>query len=66
MKEKGYTVKQAYEDTVQGAYEQRDLLTRVRGLIARLAGVKTAKELDDATVVVLGELRTRITAILGR
>lgn len=66
VKEKGYTVKQAYEDTVRGAYEQRDLLTRLRGLITRLADVSSVSALDDDTVAALRELRARITAILDR
>lgn len=66
VKDKAYSVKQAYEDTVQGAYEQRDLLTRVRGLFLRLEGIGSSNQLDQETVMALEQLRSRITAILGR
>ena len=40
VKTKDYSVKDAYQDTVQAAYERRDLLSRIEGITQRLASIK--------------------------
>lgn len=60
-----YSVKDAFRDTVQAAYEQRDLLTRVRGLIPSISRYRTAKDLSEDMRSALKELRDEITRLLG-
>ncbi len=63
--EKAYSIDQAYEDTVQSAYEQRDLLGRTRSLLSKLRSVKRKSELDHALLGALSELSEEIHRILG-
>jgi len=63
VKEPEYSVAEAYEDTVRGAYEQRDLLTRVRSLLSKLRDLKRAG--DPALRDALAELKTEISRLLG-
>jgi len=65
VKEKDYTVEQAYEDTVQAAYEQRDLLNKLRGVTARLALYKGGRNLGSEIRDVLQLLRAEIDRVLG-
>jgi len=66
IKDSAYSVAQAFEDTVQAAYERRDLLTRLRGIIARLAKYSAGRRLDDETRQELERLRSEIDRILGQ
>ena len=64
VNEKDYTVEQAYEDTVQAAYEQRDLLNKLRGITAKLTLYKSAKNLGVEIRNALQQLRTEIDRML--
>jgi ParB family transcriptional regulator, chromosome partitioning protein len=64
VKDKKYSIAQAFEDTVQAAYEQRDLLTRLRGITAKLGGYKTARGLSQEIRAALEDLKTEIDRML--
>jgi ParB/RepB/Spo0J family partition protein len=64
VKNRTYSIDQAFEDTVQAAYEQRDLLTRLRGIIGKLREYKTAKRLSSDVLGALDELKSEINRIL--
>jgi hypothetical protein len=56
-----YSIEQAYQESVSGAYSERDLLTRIEGIIERLGA--TGLPLDPelrASLVRLQELITRL------
>lgn len=59
-----YSISQAYEDTVQAAYQQRDLLTRIRGIAERLGDYKNAKTLSKDLREALVSLRAEIDRML--
>lgn len=63
---KGYSIEQAYKDTVEFAYDQRDLASRLRGIADKLTTYKTQSRLSDDVRVVLTNLRTEIDRLLGR
>lgn len=64
VKDKVYSVKQAYEDTVQTAYDQRDLSTKLNGILMRLTTIN-GKELDQNIPPILRQLKEQIDRILG-
>ena len=66
VKDKTYNIKQAFGDTVQAAYEQRDLLTKIRGITEKLAGYKTGGLLDEDARAALEQLRHEIARLLGQ
>jgi ParB family chromosome partitioning protein len=62
---KGYSIKDAYRDTVEAAYERRDLVTRLNGLADRLSAINSAGDLDTQLRGVLGRVREEINRLLG-
>jgi ParB/RepB/Spo0J family partition protein len=64
IKEPDYSVTQAYEDTVKGAYDQRDVLTRVRSLVGKLREMKRPSDLDNEVREALAQLNAEITRLL--
>ena len=64
VNDRTYSIDQAFEDTVQAAYEQRDLLTRIRGMIGKLNEYRTAKQLSSEVRSALEELRSEIDRVL--
>jgi hypothetical protein len=64
VKDKKYSVDQAYEDTVQAAYEQRDLLSKLQGITAKLVAYKTVKGLRQEIRGALEQLRAEIDRVL--
>jgi ParB/RepB/Spo0J family partition protein len=66
IREKKYSIDEAYEDTVQSAYEQRDLMTRTRSLLSKLRSVKGKEELEEDVIRALSELSQEIQRILAR
>jgi len=64
VKDREYSVDQAYEDTVQAAYEQRDLLSKLHGITAKLAAYKTVKGLRQEIRGALEQLRAEIDRVL--
>ncbi len=65
VKDKSYSVKQAFEDTVQAAYDNRDLSTRLQALIARLSRISGGKKLDPSLRTTLLRLKEQVDRILG-
>ncbi len=66
VKEKSYSIKDAYQDTVQAAYDQRDLLTKLEGVTSRLSEIKAGTRLSQQMKTVLEGLRTEIDRLLER
>lgn len=64
VKDRKYSIAQAFGDTVQAAYEQRDLLTRLRGITAKLGGYKTVRGLSQDIRAALEDLKTEIDRML--
>jgi ParB/RepB/Spo0J family partition protein len=60
VKDKNYRIQQAFEDTVQAAYEQRDLETKVLRMIEKLSMYKSAHELSQTVCEKLVALRNEI------
>src|SRR5713226_923645 len=65
VKDGNYSIKQAFEDTVQTAYEQRDLLTKLRSLTDKLAAYKSRKRLEGEIRAALEQLRLEIDRLLS-
>jgi len=66
VKEKSYSITDAYRDTVQAAYERRDLLTKLEGVATRLSEIKTGTRLSEQMQAALEGLRTEIDRLLVR
>jgi ParB family chromosome partitioning protein len=64
VKSRNYSIKDAYRDTVQAAYEQRDLVSRVHKLTERLSDYRAGARLDPALKAALGELRDELKRVL--
>lgn len=62
--EQNYSIKQAYQDTVQIAYDRRELLARVEGLTEKLSRTETQKVLDRDFRRALRQLRTAVSKLL--
>jgi ParB family chromosome partitioning protein len=58
-----YSLKDAYDQSVSFAYTERELLTRIRGLLEQLSSLRTS-EIDDALRGPLKRLVTRINRLL--
>lgn len=65
VKDKNYPIEEAYEQTVQSAYETRDITTRTVGLRKRLAAFQPGEELPVGTKKDLRLLRAEIDRLLG-
>lgn len=58
-----YSIQQAYDDTVSSAYLERDIATRVSGLIDLLEGINP-KDLDEEAIRGLRRLATIVTGLV--
>jgi hypothetical protein len=65
-KQKGYSIDQAYEDTVQAAYERRDLVVKLEGITTKLSEYRSGTRLGAEIRSVLVRLRDQIDRLLGR
>ena len=63
VKNKDYGVKDAYRDTVEAAYEQRTLLTRLQGLAEKLSELRTNR-ISPEVRSALERLRNEIDRLL--
>ncbi len=63
--DQSYTITEAFEDSVKGSYEQRDLESRALALIDRLQAFRLKTQIAKGTRDVLIRLRDRITKLLG-
>jgi ParB family transcriptional regulator, chromosome partitioning protein len=59
-----YSIEQAYQDSVSGAYSERDVLTRINSLIERLDALRV-EDIDDELRESLEELVERAQLLLG-
>lgn len=64
VKTKEYSIKDAYRDTVQSAYDRRDLLTRLQGVVEKLAAIKSGTQLGAEMRDVLQRLRSETDRLL--
>ena len=64
VKDDNYSIKQAFEDSVQEAYARRDLLAKVQTVTAKLADLRSGVEFDEETRGALEQLRAEITRLL--
>jgi len=58
-----YSIESAYRDSVGEAYTERDLLTRIKGLLEQLEDL-TPTQLDEDMVELLRELMRRVDGLL--
>lgn len=65
VKDKDFSIKEAFEESVQAAYEQRDLAAKIRGIIDKLGNYKRPRQLSDEVRKILMILRDEITRLLG-
>ena len=61
---KSYSVKDAYRDTVEAAYQRRDLVSRLQAIIERLSQIRKNERLSDEMKNVLQMLRSLIDNLL--
>jgi ParB/RepB/Spo0J family partition protein len=65
VKQEKYSINEAFEDTVQAAYEQRDLLTKLRGVTEKLMRLKGGKTLSPEIKAALQQLDNEIKRLLA-
>lgn len=65
-KEPQFTIADAYQETVQHAYVQRDIATRARGLAERLSGMRSGRKLTEEARSALLDLKGEVDRLLGR
>ncbi|HEU5239963.1 MAG TPA: hypothetical protein VFU37_22715, partial [Pyrinomonadaceae bacterium] len=66
VKDKSYSIKDAYRDTVEAAYERRELTTRLAGIAERLSKFRTGTRLTPEIREVLELVRREIDRLLER
>jgi ParB family chromosome partitioning protein len=64
VKAKDYSIKDAYRETVEAAYEQRTLLTRLQGISEKLSELKNGNRLSPEIRAALEQLRQEIDRLL--
>src|SRR5258706_733779 len=65
VRNRDFSIKQAYEESVQVAYEQRDLAAKLRGILDKLYKYKRHRQLNNEVREILVLLRDEITRLLG-
>lgn len=66
VRNKNYSIKDAYRDTVEVAYERRDLVTRLGGLADKLKAIRAGSRLSDEVRQALESVKLQIERLLGR
>jgi len=66
VRDRGFTVEDAYDQTVRRAYEYRDLTTRAEKLASEIKHYKSIRDMPEALREVLRELRTELNRLFGR
>lgn len=66
VQNKSYSIRDAYHDTVEAAYERRDLITRLGGIAEKLAEFRSGSRLTKEVREALELVRTQIERLLGR
>lgn len=64
VKQPHYSIKDAYADTVQVAYEQRDIVSRIGTLVKKLAAFRSPRSLGPDARAALEQLRAEISRLL--
>jgi hypothetical protein len=64
VREPSYSVEDAYKDTVQAAYEQRDIVTRVRTIVKKVEALKGGVLFNSEVRSALEQLRNEINRLL--
>jgi ParB family transcriptional regulator, chromosome partitioning protein len=64
VKQNDYSIKDAFQDTVQAAYELRDLAGKARALAEKLSKYKRQKQLGADTLDALYDLRNELNRLL--
>ncbi len=62
---KTYSISQAYQDTVQAAYEQRDLTSKLNSLTEKLAALTAPSKLSKEVLDALRALRSQVIRLLS-
>jgi len=65
VKKKDYGIGKAFQETVESAYEQRDLATKVSGLTEKLSEFENSADLNGPVRDALEKLRDEINRLLG-
>jgi len=65
VRKRNYGITQAFEDTVQAAYEQRDLISKLRSITQRLSEYRSRRKVNEQVRLALTDLRSAIDRILG-
>ena len=65
VKKKNYGIKDAYRDTVQGAYEQRDLASKLSSMNEKLASLESAVGLSREVIDALRALKSQVERLLS-
>lgn len=65
VRNRNYSIKDAYHDTVEAAYARRDLLTRLQGIADNLGAIRTGARLDVEILEALKRVRSEIDRLLG-
>ncbi len=66
VKNKTYSIKDAYRDTVESAYARRDLITRLDGIAEKLAAIRSGSRLTSEVREALEAVRVQVERLLGR
>jgi ParB/RepB/Spo0J family partition protein len=66
VRNKEFSIDQAYKETVEAAYEQRDLLSKVRAITERLKELRTSRNLAKEMIDALRDLSDQVGRLLGR
>lgn len=61
-----YSIDQAFKETVQTAYERRDLINKLAGISSKLAEYRSGARLEKELRVQLERVRNEIDRLLGR
>ena len=64
VKEKDYGIKQAFHETVEAAYEQRDLVTKLTAIKEKLSQYKSLKQIKADVVSALKALKEEVDRLL--
>src|SRR5712691_6583843 len=65
-KRNSYRIDQAFEETVQAAYERRDLITKLQGIGVKLAEYRSGARLEKELRRALEQVRSEIDRLVGR
>ena len=65
VKSKTYSIDQAYRDTVEAAYEQRNLISKLQAITEQLSGLRGTMKLAGELLTALHALSEQVKRLLG-